>query len=133
MRKEKFGRNYRGIFRYACGPEPFIRASQYDGPQAFAEGEIFVVNRDKGSGLALQPLVFWDDCPNHPDLAAGHCYLFDKSDRDEPTFSFKAAGYPCTCTVSPTSKYRELAEALVAQKTSDSTIELATKIQPQDI
>jgi hypothetical protein len=133
VRKEKFGKNYRGVFRHACGPEPFIKASEYEGSQAFAEGEIFIVNRDKGNGLALQPLVFWDECPNHPDLTAGHCYLFDKSEKDEGRFSFKAAGYPCTSTVSGTNKYKELAQALITHRSHDPNVDVANQLKLRDI
>src|SRR5262249_11499215 len=126
VRKEKFGKGYRGTFRHASGPEPFIRASRYEGSESFAEGELFVVNSEKNVGLPLQALVFWDDCSNHPDLSSGHCYFFDKGDGDDVSFSYKAAGYPCTInvTLSEGNMYKEIAKALLELKRNDPNIEL---------
>ena len=91
------------------------------------------MTREMEIALPLQPLMFWDECANHPDLPAGHCYLFDKSHGDDGTFSFKAAGYPCTLTVSEANKYRVVASALLALKFSDPKIEPANQIKLREI
>jgi hypothetical protein len=133
VRKEKFGQTYRGMFRHACGPEPFIHVSEYQGSESFADGEFFVISGEKGTGLPLQPLLFWDECSRHPDLTAGHCYIFDKAQVSDGSFSYKAAGYPCTCTVSGTNRYKEAAAALIVHKASDSRVELIKGIKLRDM
>ena len=96
---------------------------------------MFIINTAKEFALPLQPLIFWDECPNHPDVLAGHCYLFDKSNADTTSFIFKATGYPCaiTISVSEADKYTEVATALLALKGSDPKIEPAKNIKLREI
>jgi hypothetical protein len=123
VHKQKFSKEYRGHFRQACGPNPpFIRAYKYSGPQSFSRDEAVLYNKEKGYLLALQPLVFWDSCPKHRDVEEGHCFLFDKEIKGG--FSFKAVGYPCSCEVSRTTQYAELAKILENMKEEDPKLEL---------
>ena len=72
-------------------------------------------------GNSLQPLIFWDRCPNHLDLEEGHCFLFDKEMKG--SFSFKAVGYPCSCEASESNEYAELAGFLEKMKNEDLKLE----------
>src|SRR5262249_16858182 len=132
VRKDKFGKSYRGTYRHATGPEPFIRVSRFLGEESFADGDLFIVDSDNEYGLPLQPLIFWDECPHHPDLPYGHCYFYDKSSGENKAFSYKAAGHPCTIMVSEENKYGEIAKGLIAMKSNDPTIERTEKIKLQD-
>jgi hypothetical protein len=122
VRKQKFTKEYQGIFRYACGPSPFIKVTPYHGHEAFSEDEPFLLNREANVGISFQPLVFWDKCHKHPDLD-NHCFIYDKPEKEEGRFSFKAAAFPCTCEVSLTSPYASLAEMLMELRKADPKIE----------
>jgi hypothetical protein len=122
VRKQKFAKEYQGSFRHACGPAPFIRTTPYRGREAFSEDESFLLNIESGVGISLQPLVFWEKCQKHPDLD-NHCYLYDKPEREEGAFSFKAASFPCTCEVSLKNQYASLAEMLVELRKGDPKLE----------
>jgi hypothetical protein len=123
VKKQKFRKDYQGLFREASGPSPtFIKASKYLGPTSFSRDEAVFYNKEKGYVLNLQPLIFWDRCPNHPDLEEGHCFLFDKQIKGN--FSYKAVGYPCSCEVSESNEYVELANFLKEIKNEDIKLEL---------
>jgi hypothetical protein len=122
VHKQKFSKEYQGLFRQARGPNPpFIRAYKYSGPLPFSRDEAVLFDNEKGYLLALQPLVFWDSCPKHRDVEEGHCFLFDKEIKSG--FSFKAVGYPCTCEVSKTNQYAELAKILESMREEDPKLE----------
>lgn len=123
VRKQKFAREYQGSFRYACGSLPFVKIAPYQGREAFSEDEPYLLNQETGKGVSLQPLIFWDRCPAHPDID-NHCFLYDKHEKEEGSFSFKAVAFPCTCEVSLTNQYSMLAEMLVEFRKSDPKIEL---------
>ncbi|MEW6186004.1 MAG: hypothetical protein AB1585_09730 [Thermodesulfobacteriota bacterium] len=119
IQKQRFSREYNGLFRHAHGSHPpFYNISKYIGTISFSQDDPVIYNKENGNLLSLQPLVFWDDCSDHPDLENGHCYFFDKAGKDNE-FSFKATGYSCTCIVSLKSKYLELAERLIQIKKED--------------
>ncbi|MBI3950797.1 MAG: hypothetical protein HY314_10135 [Acidobacteria bacterium] len=126
VKRQKFtaSRQYTGLFRHACSSStPFFKVSEYEGPEDFPEAEPFLLNVDSGTALSLQPLIFWERCPRHPDIDPGHCYIYDiQPDKDEGRFSFKAAGFPCTCEVSVTNQYSDLAKTLLAYKEADLKI-----------
>jgi hypothetical protein len=111
VRKQRFATEYTGLFRYASGSPPFIRVLEYHGTQAFSEDEPFLFNEETGKALSLQPLLFWEKCPNHPDTGT-HCFLFDKSAKESGVFSFKAATFPCVLEVTKTNEYSALANRL---------------------
>lgn len=122
VQKQKFSKEYRGLFRHACGAHPpFIKAYRYSGPDSFSNDQAVLYNTEKGYLLTLQPLIFWDRCSNHRDVEEGHCFLFDKETK--VGFSFKAVGYPCPCEVSESNEYAELAKFLTAMRTEDSKLE----------
>ncbi|MDQ3817487.1 MAG: molecular chaperone [Acidobacteriota bacterium] len=122
VRKQKFAKEYQGLFRQACGSLPFIKILPYRGPEAFSEDEPFLFNSDIGKGVSLQPLIFWDKCPKHPDID-NHCFLYDKPEKEEGSFSFKAVAFPCTCEVSLTNQYSALAERLMEFRQADPKID----------
>lgn len=113
MQKEKFSIDYQGRFRIAHGRFPFISALEYTGRDAFSGHEAVILNGKTGSVLTLQPLIFWDFCKRHRDLSERHCYVFDKVDKKAGGYTFKAAGFNCTCNVSSDRKeYGVLAEQI---------------------
>ena len=123
VQKQKFSKEYHGLFRYAHGPNPpFIRASKYKGAFSFSNHECSLYSRETGVMLPLQPLIFWDRCPHHPDIEDGHCFFFDKEEKG--AFSFKAVGYPCVCTVSESNEYAELARLLAEMRSGDPKLEV---------
>lgn len=124
VRKQRFDRENQGLFRLACGNPPFIKALGYRGPLLFSEEESFLLNLDNYTALSLQPLVFWDHCNKHPEVDIGHCYLFDKPEKTEGVFSFKAVGFPCTCEVSVTNQFSTLANTIVKYRERDPQIDL---------
>lgn len=122
--KQKFVKEYQGLFRIACGFPPFLNSLEYQGANAFSPEEPFVLDTETGVALSLSPLLFWNRCGKHPDVDAGHCYLFDKEEKQEGHFSFKAVGYPCVCDVSVTNgEYQPLATELLKYKEKDPKIE----------
>lgn len=113
VQKEKFSIDYQGRFRIAHGRFPFISALEYTGRDAFSGHEAVILNGKTGSVLTLQPLIFWDFCKRHRDLSERHCYVFDKVDKKAGGYTFKAAGFNCTCNVSSDRKeYGVLAEQI---------------------
>jgi hypothetical protein len=123
VQKPRFGKDFRGLFRHALGRPPFVTVSNYVGETSFAQDEAFIVQG--GIGLPLHPLIFWNRCPQHPDLDCGHCFLYD-SVESPGVFSFKAAGTTCTCIASTQNELAPLAEQLGLWVDSDPTIPLAT-------
>jgi hypothetical protein len=109
VQKQRFEKNFQGLFRLAAGRPPFLAVLRYSGDISFAPDEAYVVTSK--SGLALQPLMFWNRCPNHPELDSGHCYMFDGNEAND-SFLFKAAGYSCTCSASPQNELAPLAAQL---------------------
>jgi hypothetical protein len=91
----------------------------------FSEDEPFLLNQDEGKAVSLQPLIFWSECPKHPDID-DHCFFYDKPEKEEGSFSFKAVSFPCTCIVSLTNRYSSLAKRLIEFRQSDPKIEFVT-------
>jgi hypothetical protein len=121
VRKERFGERFQANFRHAVGPAAFLKISRYSGEHSFAEDEAFIVNA--GTGLPLQPLIFWNRCPKHPELDCGHCYFFDSVKSQSPAvFSFKAAAFPCTCLASTDNEFGPLANQLLELTKADTSV-----------
>ena len=121
VRKERFGtRGFRGIFRHAVGANSsFVSVSDYTGSESFSDEEPFLVQGTHG--LSLQPFIFWNPCPRHPDLDSGHCYFFD-SVQTPGRFSYKAAGYNCECIVAVDNDLAPLAEQLSKAMLEDPSV-----------
>jgi hypothetical protein len=118
VQKQKFSKEYKGLFREAIGSHPpFVKAYAYSGPASFSKDEAILYNLQEGYALRLQPLIFWDSCINHRDIEDGHCYLFDKLTKG--IFSFKAVGYPCTCEATESNEYDEIAACLQRMRDED--------------
>ncbi len=94
VQKQRFGARYQGIFRHAHGRAPFVETSNYSGSIAFSENETYVVNTARDRAVSVEPLILWEQCPEHPEFENGHCYVFDSEERDA-TFTYKAVGYSC--------------------------------------
>ena len=109
VRKQKFSKEYHGKFRKAHGRTPFIETLEYIGVETFSEDQPILLNEESGKILFLQPLMFWDTCEKHSNLPEGHCYFYDKYDNNNNSFSYKAAGFNCTCIVSEENQYSPLA------------------------
>jgi hypothetical protein len=123
VRRERFGKRFEANFRHAVGPAPFLTISRYSGDHPFSEDDAFIVNG--GTGLPLQPLIFWNRCPKHPELDCGHCYFFDSVESESPAvFSFKAAAFPCTCIVSTDNEFGSLASQLSEITNADTSVAL---------
>ncbi|MEK6337224.1 MAG: molecular chaperone [Acidobacteriota bacterium] len=123
VRKQRFALEYAGLFRYASGSPPFIRVLDYHGAEAFSEDEPFLFNEESGTALSLQPLLFWDRCINHPDVGT-HCFVFDKPEKQEGSFSFKAVSFPCVLQVSLANEYSALAQRLMQLLQRDPPLQL---------
>lgn len=123
VRKQRFAKEYEGLFRYACGSLPFVKPPRpYQGSESFSEDEPFLLNQETGGVISLQPLMFWDKCPNHRDMDS-HCFLYDKPEKEEGSFSFKAVAFPCTCQVSLMNQYVTLAKKLAEFRKADPKLE----------
>jgi hypothetical protein len=135
VKRQKFttSRQYYGLFRHASGSPPFIKISEYRGPDDFPEGEPFLLNINAGTALSLHPLMFWDICRSHPDADPGHCYIFDiQPEKGKAKFSFKAVGYPCKREVSESNEYNDLARILMEYREHDPKTELLNIGSVQD-
>jgi len=119
VQKQRFERNFQGLFRLAVGRPPFLTVLSYSGELSFAQDEAYVVTASRC--MPLQPLIFWNRCPNHPELDSGHCYMFDCVETSG-SFSFKAAGYPCTCVASAQNELAPLAAQLMDFMRADPQI-----------
>ena len=111
VQKQKFTKKYVGRFRKAHGRTPFINTLSYEGEDTYSEDEPILLNYDQGKLLFLQPLIFWDKCPKHESIAEGHLYFYDKDD-GKGKYSFKAAGFNCTITLSEDSQYAPIVSRL---------------------
>jgi len=123
VKKRKFGKEHSGRFRHAHGRPPFTNVSEYTGFQDFSEDELYILDSTEGVALSFTPLMFRDSCITHPDVEAGHLYLFDKAEKEHGKFSFKAVGFSCACEVSLVNEYSPLAEQLCKWKDMDPKIE----------
>ena len=112
VKKQKFTKEYSGRFRKAHGRLPFIETFEYIGQDSYSEDQPLLLNIETGKILFLQPLIFWDECDMHSNIAEGHCYFFDKFDHKRNLFSFKAGGFNCSCDISEGNQYAPLAELL---------------------
>jgi len=102
VQQERFrGGTFKGRFRVASGANArFVEAEPYLGSISFPNGEAYLVNFQRRLALPLHPLVFWYSCEKHGEEE--HCYFYDIPEGPKPhkSFSFKAAGYPCSLSVS---------------------------------
>ncbi len=121
VRKQRFGTLYTGSYRVAHGRPPFIRVSDYSGTISFSDNEAFLVNREDGISLPLEPLMVWHPCSMHPELEHGHCYLYDGFDR-EGAATFKAIGYTCVFTSTANDTNPGLYQQLCAMQQKDQVI-----------
>jgi hypothetical protein len=67
---------FRGIFRKLQGSsQPFIRVLEYQGPIAFSDASVFIIDPTNGTALDLSPLYLWglNGPDEDPDL-----FEFDK-------------------------------------------------------
>src|ERR1017187_10454706 len=119
VQKKKFEKDFQGLFRHAIGRSPFLTVSKYSGALSFAQDEAFVVT--SSWALPLQPLIFWNRCPRHPELDCGHCYLFDSLETPN-VFSYKAAAFPCTCVASAENDLAPLAAQLAEFIKADPSV-----------
>ena len=123
VQKKAFSSNYIGLFRVHHGTPPFTRCFEYEGKESHSWNEPFLVSPTDGVALSLYPLMFWDRCSEHPDVDFGHLFLFDQADRRNDTFSFKACGMRCSCTVAGKGKYGDLWRKLRDLRESDGSSE----------
>ena len=122
VQKERFGKNFVGLFRVAHGPQAnFYEIFRYRGGISFSEDDPILFDSQNGIGRSLQPLIFWEKCSKHVDLDNGHCYMFDKANHDG-SFSYKAVGYNCQFIVSQNSKLNEIANILIEMKEEDGRL-----------
>ena len=126
VQKEKFGTQYTGLFRHAHGNSlPFITRSKYQGEHSFSTDEPILYNMKTGTGLSLEPLLFWESCEKHKELGCGHCYIFDKQEKVETKFTFKAASYPsCSLEVTDNNKYSALGKKMLELQKCDMQVSL---------
>jgi molecular chaperone DnaK (HSP70) len=128
VHQERFkGGAYKGIFRLAFGSNTnFGDSENYAGSMYFPNNVAYLVNFEERSALPLQPLIFWYTCEKHSDEE--HCYFYDKPEgrtRPYDTFSYKAAGFPCSFTV--TQAHEELApiaDELIAYFDADPSVSI---------
>jgi hypothetical protein len=130
VQKQRFEKTFHGFFRHATGRSPFVTVFKYNGELPFGQDEAFVVK--SGAGLPLQPLIFWNQCPKHPELDCGHCYLFDSVELPG-VFSFKAAAFPCTCVASTENEFAPLAHQLAEFTKADAPVALCHVGELRDI
>jgi hypothetical protein len=117
VQKKQFSTTHQGRFREAAGTPPFTRVYQYEGAETFSGDQAFLVHPDEGVAIPMQPFIFWDECERHPSESSGHCYLFDRAERGDDEFLFKAVGYPCTLDVARDDRYSGLRIQLDAWRT----------------
>ena len=108
VQKKGFSSKYVGLFRVHHGLPPFTRCLEYEGIESFSPQEPFLIDPGAGTALSLLPLMFWDNCEAHPDVDFGHLFLFDRLERNRETYTYKASGVKCSCTVERRGKYEEL-------------------------
>lgn len=121
VQKQRFGARYQGVFRHAHGRPAFVETSSYNGSVAFSENETYVVNTERNRAISLEPLILWEQCPEHPELENGHCYVFDSEERDT-TFTYKAIGYSCVLKASKGGPFSQLYEAVANLRTADAVL-----------
>jgi hypothetical protein len=122
VKKNHFGKGFSGYFHLAHGPQSnFYDLYEYHGDSSFSEDEPILYGKEEGIAISLQPLIFWENCKNHPDLDNGHCYLYDIENRSG-SFGFKSAGYTCELEVNKEGKFSALYEAIIGCKEKDPSI-----------
>lgn len=93
---------FKGIFKTATGDNSnFTDVGEYLGSENFPSRDAYLADFENRVALPLHPLVFWYSCERHSE--SDHCYLYDKKvllAEGEESFSFKAAGFPCSIQVS---------------------------------
>ncbi len=124
VKRQPFSNAYQGEFREAHGTPHVIKRWAYKGSECFAEQEPYLVNIEKGIGLGLVPLLFWKHCDKHQDLERGHCYIYDKAERQAGKYSYKAVGCPCACDISRENEFSALSEALTNFRKCDPQLQI---------
>lgn len=122
VQKQRFGKSYEGLFRHAHGKPPFVDVSRYVGTLPFSDNETYLVDRATGKAVSLEPLILWAPCSRHKELENGHCFMYDFTEKDG-TYTFKAAGFPCTLNASPRGEFAELASQLAALSEGDKPVQ----------
>lgn len=95
---------YQGIFTSAHGHNsPFTDTYHYRGSADFSLHDPVIFDKDTLSAYKLTPILFWKTCQKHTSLDQGHCYMFDKFNRDtgEVDYVTVLPEYDCACTLCP--------------------------------
>ncbi|WP_353062257.1 hypothetical protein RBB77_13205 [Tunturibacter psychrotolerans] len=123
VQRKRFGKGYSGRFRLAHGAlQPFSLCVDYEGAEAFSNYQPFVLDLQQKEVLCMEPLAFWEECPNHQSTDEQHFFLFDR-DRGSD-LEFKATGYDCCMTLKgENEKYKSLVEELKSWRQEDPHLE----------
>ncbi len=124
VQKQKFSKEYTGLFRISHGRMPFFRALKYKGLTSFSDDEAIILNTETEDIMSLQPLIFWDNCEKHADISEGHCYFFDKYIEKSESCQYKAAGFSCTCNAAKDTQYCSLADQISEIQIEDKKMDL---------
>jgi molecular chaperone DnaK (HSP70) len=113
-----------GVFHNAVGNPPFYHRFNYSGPHLFSSEQAFLIDTQEKLGLPLYPLLFWNPCEKHveAECANGHCFVFDKLDHKQKTYTYKAVRYQCEVTA--VGELEPLARRLDEMYREDPAIEL---------
>jgi len=140
VKKARFGKNYTGLFRVAHGASSFVQVLRYEGPFPFSEDPAFVVDRNTGIGLPLEPLIFWYPCSAHKDSEFGHCFIYDlpvnPKGKTDQMYSFKAVASHCSFVIPPgstTQEFKGVEEKLKLWRDQDPTLEVVPGIQLSEL
>jgi hypothetical protein len=124
VKQERFSQAHSGRLTIAHGDGYFIRALNYSGQHSFSDLQAFAASTD-GRAIALEPLLFWEQCPIHPSDRP-HCFLFDSANKDNTEFEFKAAGLTCTLKVDAIGSYAALVQELQRRRVEDRPVATLT-------
>ena len=118
---KRFSRGqFHGIFRILNGPSrTFINVLEYEGHEAFADADVFLVDPEAGTALSLSPLFIWglNDLNQHEEPE-----LFEYDNVKGDLFSFKGIQIRSEYVVDANSTLQEIWSRLKAMREGDQPL-----------
>jgi len=94
LEQDQFSEEFHGFFRIAHGHPPFIHRLPVRLRQSAPNRVPYLLHLESCKAIPLRPLFHWHQIEGHHSQEHGHCFVYDRPERDGSSFSYKAVGIP---------------------------------------
>jgi hypothetical protein len=118
---------FKGIFRILSGAsQTFIHVVEYQGVIPFSDGDVYLVNTEKGEALCLSPLFMWGLNQNVGGTEEPDLYAWDSYTRSTNEHIFKATQFREEFRIDATGDFVETHSTLTRFKEKDVSFPIYT-------